>query len=148
MKTSSLTDLKTLSHQLPKKIPYLKMLILFGSRARGDTHAKSDWDFAALYDEELRKVCVENIAFGWWEVPAKLGDFFQINSDNIDVVELNRCSSLIAHFVARDGKLLYEKEPGQFEAFRQQALMKDNQLKQIQKTLREKIEANLQGWGV
>jgi predicted nucleotidyltransferase len=148
MKTSSLTDLKTLSHQLPEKIPYLKMLILFGSQARGDTHAKSDWDFAALYDEELRKAILGKNAFAWFEVPNILGKFFELNSDNIDVVELNRCSSLVAHFVARDGKLLYEKEPGQFEAFRQQALMKDNQLKQIQKTLREKIEANLQGWGV
>ncbi|NEN87822.1 MAG: hypothetical protein F6K48_02365 [Okeania sp. SIO3H1] len=41
---------KTLS-PTTKKIPYLKILVLFVSRVRGDTHAKSDWDFAALYDE-------------------------------------------------------------------------------------------------
>ena len=148
MKPSLLTDLKIISHQLPEKIPYLEMLILFGSRARGDIHAKSDWDFAALYDEEMRKACVGDTAFGWWEVPRKLGEFFQVNSDNIDVVELRKCSSLIAHFVAQDGKLLYEKQPGQFEAFCEQALMKDAQLKQFKKSLREKVEANLQGWGV
>ena len=148
MKTSSLTDLKTISEQLPEKIPYLEMLVLFGSRARGDIHAKSDWDFAALYDEAMRKACVGDTAFRWWEVPRKLGEIVRVSSDNIDVVELNKCSSLIAHFVARDGKLLYEKKPGQFEAFREQALMKETQLKQFKKSLREKIEANLQGWGV
>ena len=148
MKPSLLTDLKIISHQLPEKIPYLEMLILFGSRARGDIHAKSDWDFAALYDEEMRKKCVGDNGFGWWEVPDKLGKIFLINSDNIDVVELRKCSSLIAHFVAQDGKLLYEKQPGQFEAFCEQALMKDAQLKQFKKSLREKVEANLQGWGV
>lgn len=67
-KTSSLTDLKTLSHQLPEKIPYLKMLVLFGSQARGDIHAKSDWDFAALYDEEMRKKCVLDRLAGFQSV--------------------------------------------------------------------------------
>lgn len=67
--TLSFSDLKKLSSQLPEKIPYLKMLVLFGSRARGDTHAKSDWDFAALYDEEIRKKYTKDNAFAWFEVP-------------------------------------------------------------------------------
>ncbi|WP_293140319.1 nucleotidyltransferase domain-containing protein [Okeania sp. SIO3I5] len=49
--TLSFSHLKKLSPGLSEKIPYLKMLVLFGSHARGDTHARSDWDFAALYDE-------------------------------------------------------------------------------------------------
>ncbi|MDY7008031.1 MAG: nucleotidyltransferase domain-containing protein [Cyanobacteriota bacterium] len=80
--TLSFSDLKKLSPQLPEKIPYLKMLVLFGSRARGDTHAKSDWDFAALYDEEIRKKMMGDNTFAWFEVPQKLGDFFDLNSDN------------------------------------------------------------------
>ncbi|OZH51424.1 DNA polymerase [Hydrocoleum sp. CS-953] len=148
MKTESFSDLKKLSPQLPEKIPYLKMLVLFGSRARGDTHAKSDWDFAALYDEEIRKKMMGDNAFAWFEVPQKLGDFFNLNSDNIDVVELRNYSSTISHFVARDGKLLYEDKPGLFKDFRKQALKSDLELQEIRKALRAKVEANLQRWGV
>lgn len=146
MNTQSLFDMKLLASRLQEKIPYLKMLVLFGSRATGKTHAKSDWDFATLYDEEKRKACIGERAFAWFEVPQKLGEVFEINSDEIDVVELNRCSSLIAHFVARDGKLLYESEPGAFENFQQNALMSDSELKQTECELRDRVELFLQEW--
>ena len=146
MKNQSLIDLEMLTSQLPNKIPYLKMLVLFGSRATGKTHAKSDWDFATLYDEDKRKACIGERAFAWFEVPQKLGEFFEINSDEIDVVELNKFSSLIAHFVARDGKLLYESEPGEFEKFKQNALMSDLELKQTEWDLRNQVELFLQEW--
>jgi uncharacterized protein len=148
MKTESLTELKEVAPQLPEKIPYLKMLVLFGSRARGDTHAKSDWDFAALYDEEIRQAYIKDNAWAWFEVPHLLSEFFGIPEDNIDVVELDKCSQLIAHFVGRDGKVIYEKEAGAFEAFRQKALKSDLEIKEIRKALREKLEAHLQRWGV
>lgn len=143
-----LSELREIASQLPDRIPYLKMLVLFGSRARGDTHAKSDWDFAALYDEKLREESCKDRGFAWFEVPGILGDAFSINSDNIDVVELHRCSPLIAHFVARDGILLYESESGQFEAFKQQRLMTDVQLEVLRQNLRQKIEVALQRRGV
>jgi uncharacterized protein len=144
----TLTELQEIASQLPDQIPYLKMLILFGSRARGDTHAKSDWDFAALYDEKLREESCNNRGFAWFEVPGILGQVFEINSDEIDVVELHRCSSLIAHFVARDGILLHETESGQFEAFKQQSLMTDAGLELLRQNLRQKIEVALQRRGV
>ncbi len=34
-----------------EKLPNLKLLILFGSRARGEHRPDSDWDFAVLYEE-------------------------------------------------------------------------------------------------
>jgi len=52
MKILTIEELRELAQQLPEKVPYLKMLVLFGSRATGKTHANSDWDFAALYDEK------------------------------------------------------------------------------------------------
>jgi len=143
-----LTDLKTLSHQLPEKIPYLKMLVLFGSRARGDTHVKSDWDFAALYDEEMRKKCVGDSGFGWWEVPDKLGKIFLINSDNIDVAELNKCSPLLGFQVARDGQLLYEQNSGDFIKFQMKAWKIYADTAKFRKTQRQSIELWLQKWGV
>lgn len=147
-KTPALEELKALSPKLSEKIPYLKMLVLFGSRARGDTHANSDWDFAALYDEEARKAYIKDNAWAWFEVPQLLGQLYEINSDQIDVVELNNCSILINHFVALDGKLLYEKEPGIFEIFRRSALKSEEEMKEIRKSLREKVEQNLQRRGV
>jgi predicted nucleotidyltransferase len=148
MKNQSLIDLEILTSQLSEKIPYLKMLVLFGSRATGKTHAKSDWDFATLYDEEKRKICIGDSAFSWFEVPQKLADVFQINSNEIDVVELNRCSSLIANFVARDGKLLYESEPGEFEKFKQTALMSESEIQEIEGALVKKIENFLKEWSL
>jgi uncharacterized protein len=146
--TTSLENLKELSLKLPEKIPYLKMLVLFGSRSRGDTHAKSDWDFAALYDEELREKSCKDRGFAWFEVSGVLGQVFSVNSDEIDVVELNRCSNLIAHFVARDGKLLYEKEPGEFDNFKQTHLMSTAEMQEIERQLRQRINDFLKKWGV
>ena len=75
MKTPTLEELKALSSQLPKKIPYLKMLVLFGSRATGHVHANSDWDFAALYDEEISKNYIKDGCY-WFEVPLIISKFF------------------------------------------------------------------------
>ena len=145
---AQILKLSKLSIELPEKIPYLNMLVLFGSRARGDTHAKSDWDFAALYDREIRHRRIEENAWRWFEVPQLLSETFGINAEMIDIVDLNKCSSLMAHLVARDGILLYEKEPGKIDNFRSIALKSDAEHKAIRKTLQEKVEKNLQRWGV
>ncbi|AFZ09735.1 DNA polymerase beta domain protein region [Oscillatoria nigro-viridis PCC 7112] len=142
----TLTELQEIASQLPEQIPYLKMLILFGSRARGDTHAKSDWDFAALYDEKLREESCNNRGFAWFEVPGILGEAFSINSDEIDVVELNRCSPLIANFIARDGKLIYEQESGQFEQFVKTHLMNELELQELERQLYQSIDDFLKDW--
>jgi predicted nucleotidyltransferase len=146
MKTPAIEELRKLSLQLPEKIPYLKMLVLFGSRATGKTHANSDWDFAALYDEEIREKSCRDRGFAWFEVSGIIGQVFSLNSDGIDVVELNRASPLIAHFVARDGKLLYEKEPGEFDKFKQKALMSDVEMQALSRNLRQSIDEFLKEW--
>ncbi len=135
-------------NQLTNQLPYLKMLILFGSRARGDTHKQSDWDFAVLYDKEMRKESLKETSFGWWEVPGILGKIFLLNSNEIDLVDLNSCSNLIAHFIARDGKVIYEKEDGNFEKFKEEYLQTQTQIQVNRQALRNKIERNLQKWGV
>ncbi|MEH1854470.1 MAG: nucleotidyltransferase domain-containing protein [Nostoc sp.] len=146
--TPTIAELQELSSQIPEKIPYLKMLVLFGSRATGNTHAKSDWDFAVLCDQEQREDYVKDNAFLWFELPIVIGEIFQINSDQIDVVELNQCSWLIAHFVARDGIMLYEKYPGEFETFRLTSLKSESELKKFRQEQLQKIEIALNKWGV
>ena len=146
-KIPTLEELKALSPQLAEKMPYLKMLVLFGSRATGHIHANSDWDFAALYDEEIRKNYIKD---GWscFEVPLIISQVFAISSDETDVVELNSCSWLIAHFVARDGILLYEKDPGGFDYFRLTSIRSESELKKFRQDQRQLIEMDLKRWGV
>lgn len=148
MKTPTIAELREFAQQIPEEIPYLKMLILFGSRATGNINAKSDWDFAVLYDQEQREAYVQDNAFLWFELPIVLGELFKINSDQIDIVELNRCSELISHFVARDGKVLYEDNPEEFEKFKQRMLLSNSELKKIENIKRQNIEQFLQRWGV
>ncbi|MBD2454640.1 nucleotidyltransferase domain-containing protein [Nostoc sp. FACHB-87] len=146
--TPTIAELQELALQIPEKIPYLKMLVLFGSRATGNTHAKSDWDFAVLCDQEQREAYVKDNGFRWFELPIFIGEMFKINSDQIDVVDLNQCSALISHFIARDGKLLYEDNPEEFEKFKQRMLLSNSELKKIENTKRQNIEQFLQRWGV
>lgn len=140
MKTLTIEEVRELAQQLPEKIPYLKMLVLFGSRATGKTHAKSDWDFAALYDEEKRKTSTIDNDWGLFEVPLILGEIFHINREIIDVVELNHCSPLIGYHVSIDGKLLYEKESEEFTKFQGKAWKIYADTAKFRKTQKESIK--------
>jgi uncharacterized protein (DUF433 family)/predicted nucleotidyltransferase len=120
-----------------EQVPYLTLLVLFGSRARGDATPDSDWDFAFLCDEDQRK---QYEAGGWdsfrmWGI---LQRAYNLLDDQIDVVEMQDCSDLLAHYIAKEGKVLYEREPGIFEAFQKNALMSDAELKAMNARLREK----------
>ena len=42
----SIDDIKAKIPELLEQVPYLKLLVLFGSRARGDNQESSDWDYA------------------------------------------------------------------------------------------------------
>ncbi|MBD2384627.1 type VII toxin-antitoxin system MntA family adenylyltransferase antitoxin [Cylindrospermum sp. FACHB-282] len=146
-KTPIIAELKELSLQLPEKIPYLKMLVLFGSRATGNTNANSDWDFAVFYDEEQRQAYIKDNLSGLFELPILIGEVLKINSDQIDIVELNQCSWLIAHFVARDGISLFEKYPGEFDNFSSNSLKSELELKKFRQEQHRIIEIELNKWG-
>ncbi len=148
MKIPTLEELKVLSPQLTEEIPYLKMLVLFGSRATGRTHPNSDWDFAALYDKAIRESSCQGRPFSWFEVPHVLGSFFNLNSDKIDVVELDCCPPLLGFHVARDGKLLYEQQPGEFMKFQCKAWKIYADTAKFRKAQRESIELWLQKRGL
>ncbi|MBD2664055.1 nucleotidyltransferase domain protein [Richelia sinica FACHB-800] len=145
--TPTITELKQLSLQLPEKIPYLKMLVLFGSRATGNTKANSDWDFAVLCDEEQRQTYIGNHHSSLFELPSLVGQLLKINSDIIDIVELNHCSWLIAHFIARDGIVLFEKYCGEFEKFKLNSLKSETELKQYRQEQYRILDRELKKWG-
>ena len=141
--TPTIEELRELSQQIPDQIPYLKMLVLFGSRATGKNHANSDWDFAVLYDEEKRNYSTKENPGALFELPILIGEVLQINSDQIDIVELNHSSWLISHFVARDGILIFEKDIGGFEYFRLTSLRSESELKKFRKEQHQLIKIEL-----
>ena len=86
--------------------PGLVLLLLFGSRARGEGRTDADWDFGYLADastdlEGLRTALV--LATG---------------TDRIDMADLDRAGALLRYRAARDGRLVYEREPGVDGRFR------------------------------
>src|SRR4051812_49920543 len=91
--------------ELARKTPGLDLLLLFGSRARGDSHPGSDWDLGFL-------------ARPGFDVDRFLGRAVRLlGSDQVDLVDLARASGMLRFRAAADGQVLYESQPGQFEDF-------------------------------
>jgi predicted nucleotidyltransferase len=135
----TITSLRDSAVQIREKVPYLKMLVLFGSRARGDYREDSDYDFAALYDEEMRHAIADSKKRGLLNIYSHLTNIFDLPTELVEVVRLNECSPLLANVVARDGLLIYEKEFGEYEKFRLESIMSDQEVKQMQKKMIEEL---------
>lgn len=123
--------------EILEQAPYLTLLVLFGSRARGDASSNSDWDFAFLCDEEQRQKYEKG---GWdsyriWRI---LQNAYDLLDDQIDVVEMKDCSEFTAHCIAKDGQILYERDLDLFKAYRQKSLMSNAELKAMRHRMREK----------
>lgn len=90
------------------RAPGLDLLILYGSRARGDDHARSDWDFGYLGrdldPDALLAAIVE-----------------ATGSDRVDLVDLGRAGGVLRFRAARDGCVLYESRPGAGDRYRLEA---------------------------
>lgn len=88
----------------------LRLMVLHGSRGRGDAGPRSDWDLGVLADgtADLGALSVAlTVALG---------------TDAVDVVDLARASALLRFRAARDGIVLHEGPPGEFERFRLEAI--------------------------
>jgi uncharacterized protein len=96
--------------ELARKTPGLDLLVLFGSRARGDSHPGSDWDFGYLAGPEL----------DFYALLARL--VLLLGTDRIDLVNLNRTNGLLRFRVAAEGKTLFESSGGVFESFAVEAI--------------------------
>ena len=83
----------------------LELLLLFGSRGRGEAQAESDWDFGYLATEAL-------------DVTTLLGVIVEsVGTDRVDLVDLRRASGLLRYRAARDGRVVYEIRPRLAEQF-------------------------------
>lgn len=90
--------------------PGLVLLVLHGSRARGDAHRDSDWDFAYLGDADFDPAALV----------ARL--VAAVGSERVDLADLGRSSGLLRYRCARDGVIVHEREPGAFERFQLRAV--------------------------
>ncbi len=87
----------------------LDLLILFGSRARGNARPGADWDFGYLADAAA-------------DIPGLLAAQVEaLEDDRIDLVDLDRASGLLRYRAARDELLVYEATPELFDRYRLQA---------------------------
>ncbi|MFM2432850.1 MAG: hypothetical protein RLZZ511_4064 [Cyanobacteriota bacterium] len=146
MRHESIDDVKAKIPELLEQVPYLKLLVLFGSRARGDNQASSDWDFAMLFDEDLRQQY--ELRGGWdrYRSLTILQSLLDLGDDEFDWVDLKNAPAITAHCIARDGVVLYENTEGCFESFRQTALKSQAELKMYRQNVRAKVHDALERW--
>jgi len=85
------------------KLAYIKLAVLFGSRASGRGHFQSDYDFALLSDDNEQAE---------WGMDAKywndIGDVLKLSDCDYDIVNLkkvdsNLLSSIKEHYVILKG---------------------------------------------
>jgi len=95
---------------LARTYPGLELLVLFGSRARDESHPGSDWDFGYLATAEL-------------DPDALLARLvLLLETDRIDLVNLERTNGLLRFRVASEGQTLFESNDGVFERFAFEAI--------------------------
>ena len=91
--------------EIATRAPSLGLLVLFGSRGRGDAQAGSDWDLGYIGDATFDPDQMLS------QLVAALG------TDRIDVVDLARAGGLLRFRAARDGRPLFEAQPNAFAHF-------------------------------
>lgn len=86
------------------------MLLLYGSRARGESTATSDWDFGYL-------------AGPAFDADALLATLVEhVGTDAVDLVDLSRASGQLRYRAAAEGRIVIEPHPGTFERFWNEAV--------------------------
>jgi predicted nucleotidyltransferase len=91
--------------EVAKQHTALVLLVLHGSRARGDAGAGSDWDFGYLAGPALDPAALQA------DLVSALG------SEDVDLADLARAGGQLRHRVAADGVVIYEGRHGAFETF-------------------------------
>ena len=83
------------------RVAGVRAVALIGSRARGDAHAGSDWDFAFVVEERGPSASV---------VADALRDVLSthLHTDRVDVVDLARAGAVMRFQAARDGLCVFE----------------------------------------
>jgi predicted nucleotidyltransferase len=106
----------------------LRLAVLFGSAARGDRTPR-DVDIALLGDEALDLIALTNALTR------------RLRSQDVDLVDLRRADPLLQALIARDGVVLHEREPHEFDRFVSLAMRRFADTDKFRAAEREYIEA-------
>ncbi len=107
IKVKELAIVKEISERLAPlfKEEELQLVLLFGSLPSGRLHRQSDIDLAFLFNRPVNILELTNRIIRL------------LHTDNVDVVDLRRASSLLRFSIAKTAKVLYERSPGVFNEF-------------------------------
>lgn len=89
---------------LARAEPALRLLLLYGSRARGDAHELSDWDFGFIADPGFDELALEQ------RIASHL-------ASEIQLVDLDRASGVLRYQAARDGRVVHDRDGDGYERF-------------------------------
>lgn len=104
--TPEAKEIQTKSHAIFAGQASVGIAYLYGSRARGDTHGRSDYDFAVYLVESDPVKRGDIRAYLISELTEKL------ETDNVDVVVLNDLESPeLKYNIIREGEVMFEREP-------------------------------------
>ena len=79
------------------------LVYLFGSRARGEVHEESDYDFAVLFGRAVD--VLEEV-----ELAVELADALGVPADRVDIVSLDKAGLDLAFKIIREGELVYARD--------------------------------------
>lgn len=89
-----------------RKIPAIKLVYFFGSRAEGKAGPLSDYDFAFYLDEKKAQKRFD-LKLELFSILGK-----KLKTDNLDIVILNDTEGPeLKYNIIKNGKLIYEKAP-------------------------------------
>jgi len=120
-----------------KKGLNIKLIILFGSRAKGTAGKTSDYDVAVLADRPLQ---LED-KFG---LSQDLAKEYGYNEDKIEIVDLWSAPPLLQHEIAKHGKLLKGNELD-FLLFRVSAWKQFQDTAKLRKWQKEHLRQRIYG---
>lgn len=85
----------------------IKLVYLFGSRAKSKTSPLSDYDFAVYFDQDLNSNRLKELVLSLISEISSI-----LKSEKIDLVVLNKViSSLLKFNILKEGKLIYQQPP-------------------------------------
>lgn len=115
-----------------KEIPEVRLIVLFGSVALGRSRADSDVDIAVVCDRaaDLDALYVALAP--------------RLQTGRLDLVDLKHAGPLLAFQVARSGRPLFEREPGEFRRFQSLASRRYADTKKLRDAQRRAIQAFLE----
>ena len=86
--------------------PSVEAAWLFGSRARGDAHGRSDVDIAILPPRDREVSMRKRLSMA-----AQIAGVLGMVADQVDLVLMNDASVLLVHRALREGRLLVDRNP-------------------------------------